>query len=55
MNADDAAIPLSALQHWCYCPRQYALIHVEQAFAENAFTLRGRAVAGVRALLAAGE
>lgn len=37
-------IPLSALQHWCYCPRQCALIHVEQVFAENLYTLRGRAV-----------
>jgi CRISPR-associated exonuclease Cas4 len=37
-------IPLSALQHWCYCPRQCALIHVEQVFAENLFTLRGQAV-----------
>lgn len=37
-------IPLSALQHWCYCPRQCALIHIEQVFAENLFTLRGRAV-----------
>lgn len=44
MSADDAAIPLSALQHWCYCPRQCAPIHVEQAFAENVFTLRGQAV-----------
>lgn len=37
-------IPLSALQHWCYCPRQCALIHVEQAFEENLFTLRGQAL-----------
>lgn len=37
-------IPLSALQHWSYCPRQFALIHVEQAFEENVHTLRGRAV-----------
>lgn len=37
-------IPLSALQHWCYCPRQCALIHVEQAFADNLHTLRGQAV-----------
>jgi len=36
-------IPLSALQHWCYCPRQCALIHVEQVFAENLYTLRGQA------------
>ena len=37
-------IPISALQHWCYCQRQCALIHQEQAFAENIFTLRGQAV-----------
>ncbi len=37
-------IQLSALQHWAYCPRQCALIHVEQAFAENLFTLRGQAL-----------
>lgn len=43
MDADDP-IPLSALQHWRYCPRQCALIHVEQAFAENVYTLRGQAV-----------
>ncbi len=38
------SFPLSALQHWCYCPRQCALIHVEQVFADNLYTLRGRAV-----------
>jgi len=37
-------IPLSALQHWRYCPRQCALIHLEQAFEENIHTLRGQAV-----------
>ncbi len=37
-------IPLSALQHWCYCPRQFALIHIEQVFAENLFTQRGQAL-----------
>ncbi|MBP6531387.1 MAG: CRISPR-associated protein Cas4 [Burkholderiales bacterium] len=37
-------IALSALQHWLYCPRQCALIHQEQAFAENVHTLRGQAV-----------
>ncbi|MCX7109830.1 MAG: CRISPR-associated protein Cas4 [Proteobacteria bacterium] len=35
-------IPLSALQHFSYCPRQCALIHQEQMFAENVFTLRGQ-------------
>lgn len=37
-------IPLSALQHWSYCPRQCALIHLEQSFSENLHTLRGQAV-----------
>ncbi|MBK7685186.1 MAG: CRISPR-associated protein Cas4 [Rhodocyclaceae bacterium] len=37
-------IPISALQHWCYCPRQCALIHVEQVFADNLHTQRGQAV-----------
>jgi len=35
-------IPLSALQHWLYCPRQYALIHIERIWAENTFTAEGR-------------
>ena len=35
---------LSALQHYSYCPRQCALIHVEQAFDENVHTMRGNAV-----------
>ena len=34
-------IMLSALQHYAYCPRQFALIHVEQAWAENRFTAEG--------------
>ena len=37
-------VPLSALQHWCYCPRQCGLIHLEQAFDDNLYTLRGHAV-----------
>ena len=37
-------IPLSALQHWAYCPRQCGLIHLEQAFDDNLHTLRGNAL-----------
>ena len=37
-------IPLSALQHWQYCPRQCGLIHLEQVFDDNVHTLRGQAV-----------
>lgn len=41
---DSDPTPLSALQHWAYCPRQCALIHLEQAFDDNVHTLRGNAV-----------
>lgn len=40
----DDPLPLSALQHWAYCPRQCGLIHLEQAFDDNLHTLRGQAV-----------
>jgi CRISPR-associated exonuclease Cas4 len=40
-EADDF-IPLSALQHFLFCPRQCALIHVEQAWVENVRTAEGR-------------
>jgi CRISPR-associated exonuclease Cas4 len=36
--------PLSAVQHWAYCPRQCGLIHLEQAFDDNLHTQRGQAV-----------
>lgn len=39
---DDDLIPLSALQHYLYCPRQCALIHLERQWAENRFTAEGR-------------
>lgn len=39
---DADLIALSALQHYLYCPRQCALIHIEQAWAENAATAEGR-------------
>lgn len=39
--ADDL-LPLSALQHYAYCPRQFALIHLEQVWAENRFTAEGK-------------
>jgi CRISPR-associated exonuclease Cas4 len=33
---------ISALQHYAYCPRQFSLIHVEQAWDENQWTAEGR-------------
>lgn len=44
MNIPDDPIPISALQHWAYCPRQCGLIHLEQTFADNVHTARGQAV-----------
>ena len=35
---------ISALEHYSYCPRQWALIYREQTFDENLYTLRGRFV-----------
>lgn len=35
-------IAISALQHVAFCPRQFALIHVEQAWEENFFTAHGQ-------------
>ena len=40
--SEEDSLPISALQHWLYCPRQCALIHLEQAWAENKFTAEGR-------------
>lgn len=39
----DDAIPLSALNHYEYCPRRCYLIHAEQSFADNIHTQRGTA------------
>jgi len=39
---DDDGIPISALQHYVYCPRQCALIHLERAWAESRETAEGR-------------
>lgn len=36
-------IPLSALNHWAYCPRRCGLIHMEGEFTNNIHTARGNA------------
>lgn len=35
-------IMISALQHFVFCPRQCALIHIEQVWDENRFTAEGK-------------
>jgi CRISPR-associated exonuclease Cas4 len=42
MFTEDQLLPLSALQHWLFCPRQCGLIHLEQVWAENKFTAEGQ-------------
>jgi len=37
-------VMISALQHYQYCPRQFALIYIEKVFDDNEYTLRGQAV-----------
>jgi CRISPR-associated exonuclease Cas4 len=41
-EADDDCLPLSGLQHLAFCPRQWALIHLEQLWVENVRTAEGR-------------
>lgn len=42
MYSEDDLIQLSALQHFVFCRRQCALIHIEQVWAENKLTAEGR-------------
>ncbi len=42
MYNDDELLPISALQHIIFCPRQCALIHVEKLWKENILTFQGR-------------
>ncbi|MDT3695306.1 MAG: CRISPR-associated protein Cas4 [Ignavibacterium sp.] len=41
MFTEDDFIMISALQHYVYCPRQCGLIHVDDVWQENLFTVRG--------------
>jgi CRISPR-associated exonuclease Cas4 len=38
----DDLLPLSGIQHFLFCRRQWALIHVEQQWKENVLTVEGR-------------
>ncbi|MBM9604882.1 CRISPR-associated protein Cas4 [Desulfopila inferna] len=42
MYSEDDLFMISALQHFLFCPRQCALIHVEQQSTPNIFTAEGR-------------
>jgi len=40
-EAGDELVAVSAIEHYAYCARQCALIHVDQTFDENVYTVRG--------------
>jgi CRISPR-associated exonuclease Cas4 len=42
MYSEEDLLPLSGLQHLLFCERQWALIHLEQIWAENRLTADGR-------------
>ncbi|MDV2481635.1 CRISPR-associated protein Cas4 [Methanoculleus sp. Wushi-C6] len=41
---DDELLALSGIQHICFCPRQWALIHVERQWEENLRTAEGHLI-----------
>lgn len=41
---DSEVVFISAIQHYSYCPRQCGLIHIEQMFDENIYTMRGNRI-----------
>ncbi len=40
--SDDDLLMLSGIQHFAFCRRQWALIHIEQQWQENLLTFNGR-------------
>lgn len=41
MYTEDNFIMISALQHYIFCPRQCGLIHIDDVWQDNLFTVRG--------------
>ena len=41
MYSDDDMLMLSGIQHFRFCPRQWALIHIEQQWDDNQLTMEG--------------
>lgn len=42
MYGDDQMLMLSGIQHYMFCPRQWALIHIERQWDDNRFTAEGQ-------------
>lgn len=41
MTRDDDYLQIAGIQHFAFCRRQWALIHIEQAWADNFLPLTG--------------
>lgn len=39
--SEDDMLMLSGIQHYMFCPRQWALIHIDQQWQENKLTVEG--------------
>lgn len=39
---EDELLALSGVQHYAFCPRQWALIHIEKLWQENLRTIKGK-------------
>ncbi|NLJ40459.1 MAG: CRISPR-associated protein Cas4 [Clostridiales bacterium] len=44
--SDEDLLPLSGIQHFAFCRRQWALIHIERQWEENILTFGGRDLHG---------
>lgn len=42
MYSEEDMLMLSGIQHFRFCPRQWALIHIEQLWEENRLTIEGQ-------------
>lgn len=42
MYSEDEMLMLSGIQHFRFCPRQWALIHIEQQWKDNRLTVEGQ-------------
>lgn len=41
MHSDDDLLMLSGIQHYAFCPRQWALAHIDTQWADNHLTIEG--------------
>ena len=44
MYSEDEYLMLSGIQHFLFCKRQWALIHIEGDWTENSFTAEGQII-----------